>query len=97
MAHPPDVTLKGIFRRNTPGLDHNTEYRLNDATIEVDLSEVEAVDQSMEGMPISVEGRCETRENPELGTRWVFKAHSAQAGAFSDAGGGTTSVPSPPA
>jgi hypothetical protein len=96
MAHP-DVALKGILRRNTPGLDHNTEYRLNDATIEVDLSEVEAVDQSMEGMPISVEGRCETRENPELGTRWVFKAHSAQAGAFSDAGVGTASVPPPPA
>ena len=89
----PDVTLKGILRRNTPGLGHNTDYRLDNATIEVDLSEVEAVDESMDGMPISVEGHFETRENPELGARWIFKAHSAQPGAFSDAGRGPSSAP----
>jgi hypothetical protein len=65
----PDVTLKGILRRNTPGLGRDTEYRLDNATIEIDLSEVEAVDESMEDMPISVEGHFETREHPELGTR----------------------------
>jgi hypothetical protein len=89
----PDVTLKGVLRRYTPGLGHNTDYRLDNATIEVDLSEVEAVDESMEGMPISVEGHFETREHPELGARWVFKAHSAEPGAFSDAGGGPSSAP----
>ncbi len=36
----PDVTLKAIFRRNAPGPGHSTEYRLDNATIEVDLSEV---------------------------------------------------------
>jgi hypothetical protein len=96
MAHP-DVTLKGILRWNTPGLGHDTKYRLDNATIELDLSEVEAVGESMEGMPINVEGHFETRENPELGTRWVFMAHSAQAGAFSDAGGSASSAPPPPA
>ncbi len=91
----PDVTLKGILRRNTPGLGHNTKYRLDNATIEVDLWEIEAVDESMDGMPISVEGHFETREHPELGTRWVFKAHAAQAGAASDTGRGPSSAPPP--
>jgi hypothetical protein len=89
----PDVTLKGILRRNTPGLGHNTEHRLDNATIEVDLSEVDAVDESLKGMPMSVEGHFEPREHPELSARWVFKAHSAQPGVFSDACGGLSSAP----
>jgi hypothetical protein len=89
----PDVTLRGILTRNTPGLGHNTDYRLDNAAIEIDLSKVEAVDESMEGMPISVVGHFEPRVDSELGAAWVFKAHSAQAGAFSDAGGSPSTAP----
>lgn len=90
-----DVTLKGILRKSsTPALGHNTGHRLDSPTIEVDLPGVEAVDEGMDGMPISVEGHFEAREHPELGTRWGFKAHSAQTGGFSDAGGGPSSAPS---
>jgi hypothetical protein len=35
---------------------HNTEYRLDSATIEADLSEVEVVDESMEDMRIRASG-----------------------------------------
>lgn len=93
----PDVTLKGLLERSTVGTGHNTEYRLNNVTIEVDLSELGAVDESMEGMPVSVEGHFETRDHPELGASPYFKAHSARAGTFSDSGGGTSSAPPPPA
>jgi hypothetical protein len=91
-----EVTLKGILQRNTAGLGHNTDYRLNNVTIEVDLSEVEAVDESLENQPVTVEGSFETREHPELGTRWVFKARSADPDTFSDRGGGRSSAPPSP-
>lgn len=61
--------------KNTPGLGHTTDYRLDNATLEVDLSEVDLVDESLEGLPVSVEGHFETRDNPETGTRWIFKVH----------------------
>lgn len=82
----PDVTPKGILERNSPGLGHLTGYRLDDATIEVDLSEIPAVDESLVGMPMNLEGHFETREHPELGASPYFKAHRANPGAFSDAG-----------
>jgi hypothetical protein len=34
----PDVDLKGLLERNTPGLGHTISYRLDNVTIEVDLS-----------------------------------------------------------
>ena len=74
-------------------MGRDTEYRLDNATIEIDPSEVEAVDESMEDMPTSVDRHFETREHPELGTRWVFKAHSARAAASSDAVGGPSCAP----
>lgn len=36
----PDVDLKGLLERNTTGIGHTTAYRLDNVTIEVDLSEV---------------------------------------------------------
>lgn len=72
---------------------HNSKYRLDDATIEVDLSEVEGVDESLEGMPVDIEGHFETRENPELGPRWVLKATSAHSEAVSDSGGPESAPP----
>lgn len=72
----PDVDLKGLLERNTPGLGHTTAYRLDNVTIEVDLSEVGDVDEDLaEGLPVSVHGHFETQDNPETGPRWVFKAH----------------------
>jgi hypothetical protein len=72
----PDVDLKGLLERNTPGLGHTTSYRLDNVTIEVDLSEVGVVDESLaEGLPVTVNGHFETQDNPETGSRWVFKAH----------------------
>jgi hypothetical protein len=92
----PDVTLKGILRRNTAAAGGEAaEWRIDNATIELDTSEVAALDESLEGMPINVRGHFETRERGELGARWVFKAHSAEAGAFSGRGGGTSSTPPP--
>lgn len=92
----PDVALKGLLERNTEGIGHTTGYRLNNVTIEVDLSKVEAVDESLEGMPITLRGHFEIREHPEHGARWIFKAHSAEPGAFAE-GGGMSSAPPPSA
>jgi hypothetical protein len=73
----PDVDLKGLLERNSPGLRHTTSYRLDNVTIEVDLSEVGGVDESLaEGLPVTVNGHFETQDNPKTGARWVFKAHS---------------------
>ena len=59
----PDVDLKGLLERNTPGLGHTTSYRLDNVTIEVDLSEIGVVDESLtEGLPVSVNGHFETQE-----------------------------------
>ncbi len=92
--HDSDViTLRGILEKNTPGMGHTTDHRLNNVTIEVDLSEVSGLDESLEGQPMSVEGRFETRQHPELGTRWVFKAHSARSESFSGRGGSQTAPP----
>ena len=91
----PDVTLKGLLERNTPGLGHTTDYRLDNVTLEVDLSEVDVVDESAEGLPVSVEGHFETRDTPETGARWIFKAHRLHQDV---AGGGPPlSGPPPPA
>ena len=92
----PDVDLKGLLERNTPGLGHTTSYRLDNVTIEVDLSEVGGVDESLaEGLPVTVNGHFETQDNPETGARWVFKAHSLHQDV---AGGGAplTGLPPPP-
>jgi hypothetical protein len=57
----PDVDLKGLLERNTPGLDHTTSYRLDNVTIEVDLSEVGGVDESLaEGLPSTDTSRRKT-------------------------------------
>jgi hypothetical protein len=91
----PDVTLKGLLERNTPGLGHTTDYRLDNVTIEVDLSEVGFVNENLEGLPVSVEGHFETRDNPETGPRWIFKAHHLYEEVVG--GGGPLSGPPPPA
>lgn len=92
-----DATLRGILERNTAIAigDEAPSYHLNHVTVELDASEVGAVDESLEGLPISVEGHFETREHPESGTRWVFKAHFIRQ----DAPGseGPLSAPPPPA
>ena len=88
------ATLKGILERNTAAADDETAgYHLNHVAIEVDLSEVGAVDESLEGLPISVEGHFETRDHPESGTRWVFRARSLHQ----DVPGRGGSLSSPPA
>ena len=92
----PDVDLKGLLERNTAGIGHTTAYRLDNVTIEVDLSEVGEVDESLaEGLPVSVNGHFETQDNPETGTRWVFKAHSLRQEVAG--GGGPLTGPPPPA
>lgn len=64
----PDVDLKGLLERNTAGIGHTTAYRLDNVTIEVDLSEVGDVDESLaEGLPVSVNGHFETQDNAETG------------------------------
>jgi len=60
-------------------------------TIEVDLSEVGEVDESR--LPVSVHAHFETRDNPETGPRWVFKAHRLHQEL---AGGGPPLTDSPP-
>jgi len=74
----PDAALRGILERNMAAAvgGEMPSYHLNHVTIEVDTSEVGPLDEGLEGLPISVEGRFETRKHPEGGTRWVFKAHS---------------------
>lgn len=87
------ATLKGILERNLAA--ETGGYHLNHVTLEVDMSEVGAVDESLEGLPISVEGHFEAREHPESGTRWVFKARSVQQAV--PGRGSTHSAPPPPA
>lgn len=81
------ATLRGILERNEAA-----GYYLNHVTIEVDMSEVGTVDEGLEGLPISVEGRFEERDHPESGARWVFKAHSVQA----DVPGSSAPLSGPP-
>ena len=92
----PDVDLKGLLERNTPGLGHTTSYRLDNVTIEVDLTEVGVVDESLaEGLPVTVNGHFETQDNPETGPRWVFKAHRLHQEVAG--GGAPLTGPPPPA
>ncbi len=93
----PSATLRGILERNIAAAigGETAGYHINHVTIELDVSEVGALDESLEGLPISVEGRFETREHPQSGTRWVFKARSVQADVAG--GGGPLSAPPPPA
>ena len=65
-----DVNLMGLLERNTAGIGHTTAYRLDNVTIEVDLSEVGDVNESLaEGLPVSVNGHFETQNSPETGVR----------------------------
>ncbi|MDQ3912149.1 MAG: hypothetical protein M3305_10350 [Actinomycetota bacterium] len=71
-----DATLRGILEKNKAATGAGTAaYHLNHVTIELDASGVGAIDEGLEGLPVSVEGHFEMREHPESGTRWVFKAH----------------------
>ena len=80
--------LRGIFERNMAALDEpGGGYHLNHVTIELDLSGAEAPDEGAEGLPVSVEGRFETREHPDSGTRFVFAARSVRQGTPVDEGG----------
>ncbi len=76
----PDAALRGILERNIAAAvgGETAGYHLNHVTIEIDMSEVGPLDEGLEGLPISVEGRFETREHPEGGTRWVLKARSVR-------------------
>ena len=70
-----DATLRGILEKNKAATGAGTAaYHLNHVTIELDASGVGAIDEGLEGLPVSVEGHFEMREHPESGTRWVFKA-----------------------
>ncbi len=94
----PGAPLRGILERNIAAAvgSESAGYHLNHVTIEVDTSEVGPLDEGLEGLPMSVEGRFETREHPEGGTRWVFKARLVHL----DAPGGEgppLSAPPPPA
>ena len=78
----PDATLRGILERNAAAAGAGTTaYHLNHVTIELDASEVGALGEGLEGLPVSVEGHFEAREHPESGTRWIFKAHALSADA----------------
>src|ERR671938_965736 len=93
----PNATLRGILERNTAAAigGETAGYHLNHVTIELDISEVGTLDESLEGLPISVEGRFETREHPESGTRWVFKARSARQDVPGSGGPPLSGPPSP--
>jgi hypothetical protein len=73
-----DAPLRGILEITTAAAidDETTGYHLNHVTIEVDTSEIGALDENLEGLPVSVEGRFEMREHPESGTCWILRAHS---------------------
>ena len=76
----PDATLRGILERNAAAAGAGTAaYHLNHVTIELDASEVGALGEGLEGLPVSVKGHFEAREHPESGTRWIFKAHALRA------------------
>ncbi len=96
MSHP-DVTVKGILGVNdTAPPNETTGFYLDHVAIEVDMSEVEGLDRSLEGLPINVEGHFEVREdeNPGSPVRWIFKAHRAYQD-VGGGGGGMSSVPPP--
>ena len=95
----PDATLRGILERNEAAAVAGGEtaaYHLNHVTIELDTSEVGTREAGLEGLPVSVEGSFETREHPESGTRWVFKAHAVR-GNVPGSEGPPLSAPPPPA
>ena len=93
----PDAVLRGILERNMAAAaeGETAGYHLNHVTVEIDVSELDLVDEGLEGLPISVEGRFETREYPE-GARWVFKARSVR-GEVPGSGGPPLSAPPPSA
>lgn len=96
MAEPE--ALRGILERNMSAVvdGEDAVYHLNHVTIEIDTSEVELLDESLEGLPVSVEGSFETREHPEGGARWVLKARSIHQD-VPGRGGPPLSAPPPPA
>jgi hypothetical protein len=76
----PDATLRGILERNAAAAGAGTAaYHLNHVTIELDASDIGALGEGLEGLPVSVKGHFEAREHPESGTRWIFKAHALRA------------------
>lgn len=90
-----DAVLRGILERNMAAAESaSAGYHLNHVSIEIDVSEISLVDEGLEGLPISVQGSFETREHPESGTRWVFKARSVQADV--PGSGAPLSAPPPP-
>jgi hypothetical protein len=93
-----DATLRGILERNVSAAieDETAGYHLNHVSVEIDTSEIGPLDEGLEGLPVSVEGRFETREHPESGTRWVFKARSVHH-EVPGRGGPPLSGPPPPA
>lgn len=95
------AALRGILERNTAVAleDPTAGYHLNHVTIELDLSELAvgaegALDESLEGLPVSVEGGFETHEHPESGVvRWVFKARGVRQEVPRDSGGPLSAPP----
>jgi hypothetical protein len=89
----PSATLRGILEKNiSAAADETSGYHLNHVTIELDVSEAGPLDENLEGLPISVEGRFEVREHPQSGARWVFRVSSIQA----DVAGGGPPLSAPP-
>lgn len=96
MAEPE--ALRGILERNMAAVvdGEDVVYHLNHVTIEIDTSEVGLLDEGLEGLPVSVEGSFETREQPEGSARWVLKARSIHQD-VPGSGGPPLSAPPPPA
>ena len=93
----PDVTIKGILGVNdTSAPNENTGHYLDHVALKVNMSEVQGLDRSLEGLPINVEGHFEVREdeNPDSPIRWVFRAHRVHQD-VGGGGGGMASVPPP--
>lgn len=70
-----DVTLHGRLQRKAAASGGETpDYELLNVVIEVDMSEVENA-TDLDGLTVKLNGHFETIEEPEHGSRWVFKAH----------------------
>jgi hypothetical protein len=99
MADPNAATLRGILERNevvAAGDEETAGYHLNHVTIELDTSEIGALNEGLEGLPVSIEGHFETREHPESGARWIFRARSVDQ-EVAGGEGSPLSAPPPPA
>ena len=70
-----DMTLQGRLQRKAAASSGETpDYELLNVVVEVDMSDVENAN-ALDGQTVKLNGHFETIEEPEHGSRWVFKAH----------------------